>query len=81
MRDNFEKKYFDECMKLFEEPDKNELKKEIDKAQKLEDQTKFVKKFIKKYANTSINSDRAKQMTPDIIDALFKERNDFSTFM
>jgi len=78
-----EKKYIDNIMKLFSNPNKDQLMKDIEIAKKseLESSTKFVNNFIKRYSKVQIDNKIAKQMIRDIIFQLIKKRKDFYLFM
>ena len=76
-----EEKFIQSLVKLFGEPDQNELKKDIDKAKNLKDKTKSINEFLKKYANLQIDNQTSQQMIHDIISKLISFRKDFVPFM
>ena len=76
-----EEKFIQNLIKLFGEPDQNELKKDMDKAKNLQTKTKSINEFLKKYANSQIDSHTSQQMIHDIISKLIILRKDFLLFM
>ena len=76
-----EENFIQNIMKLFGEPDQNELKKDIEKAKKLQSKTKSINEFLKKYANSQIDIHTSQQMIYDIISKLITFRKDFLLLM
>ena len=76
-----EEKFIQNLIKLFGEPDQNELKKDMDKAKNLQTKTKSINEFLKKYANSQIDSHTSQQMIHDIISKLIILRKDFLLLM
>jgi len=78
-----ENKYIDNIMKLFSNPNKDQLMKDIEiaKTSELESSTKFVNNFIERYSKVQIDNKIARQMIRDIILKLIKKRKDFYLFM
>ncbi len=75
--------YIDNIMKIFSNPNKEQLKKDIEIAKKSDtkSRTKYVNKFIERYSKIQINSKIANQMIHDIISQLIKEKKDFYVLM
>ena len=76
-----EEMFIQSLVKLFGEPDQNELKKDIDKAKNLKAKTKSINEFLKKYSNSQIDNQTSQQIIHDIISKLILFRKDFVPFM
>jgi len=78
-----EEKYINNIMKLFSNPNKDQLMEDMKIAKNIDIKTRniYVNKFIEKYSKVQIDSKIAKQMIRDIISQLIKERKDFYVLM
>ena len=78
-----EEKYINNIMKLFSNPNKDQLMEDMKIAKSIDIKTRniYVNKFIEKYSKVQIDSKIAKQMIRDIISQLIKERKDFYVLM
>ena len=78
-----EEKYINNIMKLFSNPNKDQLMEDMKIAKNFDIKTRniYVNKFIEKYSKVQIERKIAKQMIRDIISQLIKERKDFYVLM
>ena len=78
-----EEKYINNIMKLFSNPNKDQLMEDMKIAKNIDIKTRniYVNKFIEKYSKVQIERKIAKQMIRDIISQLIKERKDFYVLM
>ena len=77
-RDNkIKEEFIQNIIKLFDEIDLDELKKDFDNAQKKDNKSKIINSFIKKYPNSNIDSETGGKILYDIISILISMKSDF----
>jgi len=78
---NSEEKFIQMLVKLFYKADQNKFRKDIEQVKKMENKSKFLNTFLKKYSNSQMDSQTCQQMLHDIISKLINLRKDFVPFM
>ena len=75
--------FIDKIMKLFSNPNIEQLMEDMEIVKSIKDKsrTKYKNKFIEKYSKVQIDSKIATQMIREIISQLTKERKDFYVLM
>ena len=68
-------------VKLFDNPEQNDLKNDIEKAKKIKDKSKFLSLFLKKYSDSKLDSKICQQIFYEIISKLIDLRKDFVPLM
>lgn len=77
-RDNkIKEEFIQNIIKLFDEIDLDELKKDFDNAQKKDNKSEIINSFIKKYPNSNIDSETGGKILYDIISILISMKSDF----